>query len=121
MDFIAGLLGYQKVGWIFSQSKHERDFIMHTNEVLQVAAMQVRYVWALGFGRRRAWVLRWLGAANGSHAGALCLGVAGMGVCTVVRRGRGALNRAGSEWAGCSSCRCGAKRLRTLLRTQIRC
>lgn len=59
MDFIAGLLGYQKVGWIFSQSKHERDFIMHTNEVLQVAAMQVRYVWVLAYGRRRTWVLRW--------------------------------------------------------------
>ena len=41
VDFLAGLLGYQKVGWIFSQSKQERDFIMHTGELLQVAAMQV--------------------------------------------------------------------------------
>ncbi len=43
MDFLAGLLGYQKVGWIFSQSKAERDFIMHTGELLQTAAMQVKH------------------------------------------------------------------------------
>ena len=30
MDFLAGLLGMKKVGWIFTQSKQERDFIMHT-------------------------------------------------------------------------------------------
>ena len=36
VDFLAGLLGYKKVGWIFSQSKSERDFIMHTGELLQV-------------------------------------------------------------------------------------
>mmetsp|Transcript_35576 Transcript_35576/g.79001 ORF Transcript_35576/g.79001 Transcript_35576/m.79001 type:complete len:414 (+) Transcript_35576:354-1595(+) len=40
VDFLAGLLGYKKVGWIFSQSKAERDFIMHTEELLQTAAMQ---------------------------------------------------------------------------------
>eukprot|EP00955_Chlamydomonas_euryale_P099944 365252-Chlamydomonas_euryale.AAC.31 len=54
VDFLAGLLGYQKphvlctcshtvarqVGWIFSQSKAERDFIMHTGELLQTATMQ---------------------------------------------------------------------------------
>ena len=40
VDFLAGLLGYKKVGWIFSQSKQERDFIMHTGELLQTAAMQ---------------------------------------------------------------------------------
>ena len=40
VDFIAGLLGYKKVGWIFSQSKLERDYIMHTGELLQTAAMQ---------------------------------------------------------------------------------
>lgn len=40
VDFLAGLLGYKKVGWIFSQSKAERDYIMHTGELLQTAAMQ---------------------------------------------------------------------------------
>ena len=40
VDFLAGLLGYSKVGWIFAQSKAERDWIMHTGELLQTAAMQ---------------------------------------------------------------------------------
>ncbi|GAX72680.1 hypothetical protein CEUSTIGMA_g136.t1 [Chlamydomonas eustigma] len=40
VDFLAGLLGYQKVGWIFSQSKQQHEYIMHTGELLQTAAMQ---------------------------------------------------------------------------------
>lgn len=39
-DFVASLLGLRKVGWIFTQSVQERDFIMSTEEVCQMAAMQ---------------------------------------------------------------------------------
>ncbi len=31
-----------KVGWIFTQSAAERDYIMSSEEVQQMAAMQVR-------------------------------------------------------------------------------
>jgi hypothetical protein len=34
-------LAYVQVGIIFSQSVAERNFILHTGEVLQVASMQV--------------------------------------------------------------------------------
>uniref|UniRef100_A0A7S0S117 MPN domain-containing protein n=1 Tax=Chlamydomonas leiostraca TaxID=1034604 RepID=A0A7S0S117_9CHLO len=40
VDFLAGLLGLKKVGWVFAQSVAERDFIMHTGELLQTAAIQ---------------------------------------------------------------------------------
>mmetsp|Transcript_11103 Transcript_11103/g.19353 ORF Transcript_11103/g.19353 Transcript_11103/m.19353 type:complete len:416 (+) Transcript_11103:279-1526(+) len=40
VDFLAGKLGLKKVGFIFSQSTAERDFIAHTGELLQMAAMQ---------------------------------------------------------------------------------
>ncbi|KAK9858448.1 hypothetical protein WJX84_010645 [Apatococcus fuscideae] len=39
-DFIAKHLGLEKVGWIFTQSNQERDFILSTPEVCQMAAMQ---------------------------------------------------------------------------------
>lgn len=39
-DLIAGGLGWQKVGWIFTQSTKERDFIMSGEEVCQMAAVQ---------------------------------------------------------------------------------
>ncbi|CAL8463810.1 g3344 [Coccomyxa elongata] len=39
-DFVAKQLGLQKVGWIFSQSTMERDFIMSAEEVCQMAAIQ---------------------------------------------------------------------------------
>lgn len=39
-DFVASLLGLRKVGWIFTQSVQEREFIMSTEEVCQIAAMQ---------------------------------------------------------------------------------
>mmetsp|Transcript_19174 Transcript_19174/g.49224 ORF Transcript_19174/g.49224 Transcript_19174/m.49224 type:complete len:413 (-) Transcript_19174:16-1254(-) len=35
---LAGFLGLKKVGWIFSRSTAERDFIMSTDEVCQMAA-----------------------------------------------------------------------------------
>jgi hypothetical protein len=41
VDFLAGLLGLKKVGWIFAQSTQPREFIMSTAEILQMAAMQV--------------------------------------------------------------------------------
>jgi len=40
VDFVAELLGYKKLGWIISQSTKERDFILSTGEVRQMAAMQ---------------------------------------------------------------------------------
>ncbi|KAF5830350.1 NPL4 family-domain-containing protein [Dunaliella salina] len=40
VDFLAGLLGMKKVGWVYNQSTEERDFIMHADEVKQVAMMQ---------------------------------------------------------------------------------
>lgn len=39
-DFVASLLGLRKVGWIFTQSVQERECIMSTEEVCQIAAMQ---------------------------------------------------------------------------------
>lgn len=39
-DFIAELLGLKKVGWLFSCSSKERDFITSTAEIKQMAAMQ---------------------------------------------------------------------------------
>ncbi|KAL3153175.1 hypothetical protein ABBQ38_011927 [Trebouxia sp. C0009 RCD-2024] len=39
-DFIAKSLGMQKVGWIFTQSSKERDYIMNTEEICQMAAWQ---------------------------------------------------------------------------------
>ncbi|GAB4815563.1 hypothetical protein N2152v2_002609 [Parachlorella kessleri] len=39
-DFIAERLGWKKVGWIFAQSTKERDYIMNTEEICQMAAMQ---------------------------------------------------------------------------------
>lgn len=40
VDFLANLLGLKKVGFIFTQSTAERDFIMHTDELIQAATMQ---------------------------------------------------------------------------------
>eukprot|EP00891_Asterochloris_glomerata_P003233 jgi/Astpho2/3233/e_gw1.00052.38.1_t len=39
-DFIARGLGMEKVGWIFTQSSKERDYIMHTQEICQMAQWQ---------------------------------------------------------------------------------
>ena len=39
-DFIAHAFGWKKVGWIFTQSNKERDFILSVEEVCQIAAMQ---------------------------------------------------------------------------------
>eukprot|EP00803_Ostreobium_quekettii_P001724 evm.model.scf_441EXC.17 EVM.evm.TU.scf_441EXC.17 scf_441EXC:83479-85016(-) len=39
-DFVAQLLGCKKLGWIFSQSTKERDFILSSGELKQMAAMQ---------------------------------------------------------------------------------
>lgn len=43
MDFLAGLLGLRKVGWVFTQAvgTAERDYIMSGSEVAAMAAMQV--------------------------------------------------------------------------------
>eukprot|EP00878_Enallax_costatus_P008492 GHUV01008876.1.p1 GENE.GHUV01008876.1~~GHUV01008876.1.p1 ORF type:complete len:370 (+),score=103.71 GHUV01008876.1:1393-2502(+) len=38
-DFLAGILGLQKVGWVFSQANKERDYIMSNAELQQMAAM----------------------------------------------------------------------------------
>lgn len=39
-DLIADVLGWRKVGWIFTQAVGERDYIMSSEEVCQMAAMQ---------------------------------------------------------------------------------
>jgi nuclear protein localization family protein 4 len=39
-DRIASIWGWKKVGWVFSQSTKERDFIFSAEEVLQMAAIQ---------------------------------------------------------------------------------
>eukprot|EP00879_Flechtneria_rotunda_P015340 GHRR01016036.1.p1 GENE.GHRR01016036.1~~GHRR01016036.1.p1 ORF type:complete len:378 (+),score=128.22 GHRR01016036.1:953-2086(+) len=39
-DFLAGILGLQKVGWVFNQSNKERDYIMSSSEIQAMAAMQ---------------------------------------------------------------------------------
>ncbi|DBA78069.1 hypothetical protein WJX79_008629 [Trebouxia sp. C0005] len=39
-DFIAKSLGMEKVGWIFTQSSKERDYIMNSEEISQMAAWQ---------------------------------------------------------------------------------
>lgn len=39
-DFIADRCGWKKVGWVFAQSTKEREFIMSTEEICQMAAMQ---------------------------------------------------------------------------------
>jgi len=39
-----------QVGWVFNQSSEERDFIMHTDEIKQVAMMQVRELCVCVFG-----------------------------------------------------------------------
>lgn len=39
-DRIATIWGWQKVGWVFSQSTKERDFLFSSEEVLQMAAIQ---------------------------------------------------------------------------------
>ncbi|KAL4446805.1 hypothetical protein ABPG77_008049 [Micractinium sp. CCAP 211/92] len=39
-DFVAERLGWKKVGWIFAQSTKERDFIMSSEEICQMAAVQ---------------------------------------------------------------------------------
>jgi nuclear protein localization family protein 4 len=39
-DRIAEVWGWKKVGWIFSQSTKERDYIFSAEEVLQMAAIQ---------------------------------------------------------------------------------
>jgi len=41
MDLLMELLGYRKVGWVFSQSAKERDYILNSEEVRKMAAMQV--------------------------------------------------------------------------------
>jgi hypothetical protein len=43
VDFLAGLLGLRKVGWVFTQAvgAAERDYIMSGSEVAAMAAMQV--------------------------------------------------------------------------------
>lgn len=40
-DRIASLLGWRKVGWVFSLSTKEREYIFSAEEVCQMAAMQV--------------------------------------------------------------------------------
>ncbi|MEW5310151.1 MAG: hypothetical protein WDW38_001977 [Sanguina aurantia] len=41
VEYLAGLLGYRKVGWLFAQStKKAADYILNTDEVLQMAQMQ---------------------------------------------------------------------------------
>ncbi|KAL4856070.1 NPL4-like protein 1 [Chlorella vulgaris] len=39
-DFIAARLGWRKVGWIIAQSTKEREFIMSSEEICQMAAVQ---------------------------------------------------------------------------------
>lgn len=39
-DFITKSLGMEKLGWIFTQSSKERDYIMNTEEICQMAAWQ---------------------------------------------------------------------------------
>lgn len=39
-DLISSGLGWQKVGWIFTQSTKERDFIMSREEICQIAEIQ---------------------------------------------------------------------------------
>jgi hypothetical protein len=34
-DFLAGVLGLQKVGWVFCQANKERDWIVSSSEVRQ--------------------------------------------------------------------------------------
>lgn len=40
-DRVASAFGWQKVGWVFSQSTNERDYIFSAEEVCQMAAIQV--------------------------------------------------------------------------------
>lgn len=40
VDFLAELMGLKKVGWIFTQSNKQRDYIISGAEVLQMAQMQ---------------------------------------------------------------------------------
>ncbi|KAF8056357.1 NPL4-like protein 1 [Scenedesmus sp. PABB004] len=42
-DFLAGILGLKKVGWVFSQSTKERDFIVSSSEVQAMAAMAAEF------------------------------------------------------------------------------
>lgn len=39
-DFLAGVLGLQKVGWVFCQANKERDWIVSSGELQAMAAMQ---------------------------------------------------------------------------------
>lgn len=39
-DKIANVWGWEKVGWVFSQSTKERDYIFTSEEILQMAAIQ---------------------------------------------------------------------------------
>ncbi|CAL5226154.1 g8977 [Coccomyxa viridis] len=41
-DFIAKQMGLSKIGWIFTQSTKERDFIMSSEEICQIAEMQAQ-------------------------------------------------------------------------------
>lgn len=43
-DAIAAAQGWKKVGWIYSQSTKEREFIVSTEELSQMAACQASYV-----------------------------------------------------------------------------
>lgn len=68
-----------QVGLVFSQSTAERDYIAHTGELLQMAAMQASLVVAHAFW----WCLRAVmrdiitgrqSSTDGSHAGGGCRG-----------------------------------------------
>ncbi|KAF6262215.1 NPL4 family-domain-containing protein [Scenedesmus sp. NREL 46B-D3] len=39
-DFLAGVLGLRKVGWVFCQANKERDWIVSSSEIQAMAAMQ---------------------------------------------------------------------------------
>jgi hypothetical protein len=42
VELLMTTLGLYKVGWVFSQSVKEREYIMSSSEVQQMAAIQVR-------------------------------------------------------------------------------
>lgn len=48
-DAIATAQGWKKVGWIYSQSTKEREFIVSTEELCQMAACQVGRARSLGW------------------------------------------------------------------------